>query len=504
MMLRTVSGMLFALAFLQADDSPQSEPRLVDLNIIAVDSHGEPVTDLTADDFQVTDAGKPQKIAFFRGKAGGPEQNSALEPNQFSNRPNGEAPRATVILFDLLNESFGTRGVAANQIVKSLQNFDVAAPLYLYIMTVDGKLLPVHGVSPVEGAPPQPQGAAWTRQIKPLMDEAMKTAMRVRPPDIDVFIRVQMTYALLDAVGVQLSALPGRKNVVWVTDGVPVGLGWRRSDTGEDVDFTPQIRRLSEVLDLSHVMIYPVRQVLLGSPDQIGATSGGNGATGGAGTGVSSIDTLDQFANLTGGRRSADKDIGGAIRQAISDLRFGYQIGYYAPASNWDGKFHKLRVTTKRKGVRLQAKTGYYAWAAPPGSRAQQAFDEASRMSLDAGEIGLRAAVSRDGDGARIEVSIDARDVALVRQGDRYTDQLRVMTAGYLPDGRTESGSVLPLDVQLSADERTQALKEGIKFTESLTAARNEEKFRVIVFDRGSNAVGSVTIPAAALRGTQQ
>jgi hypothetical protein len=58
--------LVLVLAASQQAQTPQPEPKLVYLNVIAVDSHGDPVTDLTSDDFQIADAGKPQKIALFR------------------------------------------------------------------------------------------------------------------------------------------------------------------------------------------------------------------------------------------------------------------------------------------------------------------------------------------------------------------------------------------------------------------------------------------------------
>ena len=73
---------------------------LVRLSVAALNSSGEPVLDLKADDFQVLDQGKPQRIVFFRGKANAEPR----APRQFSNR--GSAPpHSTVILFDLLNEN---------------------------------------------------------------------------------------------------------------------------------------------------------------------------------------------------------------------------------------------------------------------------------------------------------------------------------------------------------------------------------------------------------------
>ena len=44
--------------------------RLVVVDVVATDSKGEPVPDLTADDFTVLEGGKPQKISGFSFKRG--------------------------------------------------------------------------------------------------------------------------------------------------------------------------------------------------------------------------------------------------------------------------------------------------------------------------------------------------------------------------------------------------------------------------------------------------
>jgi len=497
MIFRIAIGLVFAVAALATDDLSQPESKLVDLNVIALDNHGQPVNDLTSDDFQVSDAGKQQKIAFFRHNDSRLPQAPVLGPNEFSNRAGVQVPHATVILFDLLNESFGSRGFASNELIKELEPLETGAGLYLYLLSVDGRLYPVHGLPGAEGEVRPPGEAPWTRQIKTLLDQAMRTVLRVRPVEIDVAIRVQLTYAALGALAVQLSMVPGRKNIVWISDGVPIALGPMRSDTGEFVDFTPLLRQLSEALDRSGVAIYPARQVLLGQQDYIGATSGA-GATGGSGTGIQSLETLDEFAGLTGGRPNAGKDIGGAVKQAMSDLRYSYQIGYYAPPQSRDSKFHKLRITCKRKGVRIQAKTGYYAWLDPPGTETEAAIRAAVSTPFDVTEIGLRGTLSPDpknSGASHIEVRVNAQDVALAHQGDQYTGELWLALAGYLSDGRIENSAPVPLDLHYNAQARDQALLEGIAYANKVVLRAEMNKVRLIVFDRGSNAVGSLTIP---------
>ena len=472
-----------------------AEPRLVDLNVVAVDSRGQPVNDLTAGDFQVADAGKQRPVAFFRHNGDRLKQSPALGNNEFSNRGNTVAPHATLILFDLLNERFSTRGTSANQMVRELGNMETADGLFLYMLTVDGHLYPVHGLAGTEGDAGHSQAPPWTGQIKPLMDAAMRAVTRVRPVEIDVNVRVLMTLNALDEVAAQLVAFPGRKNIVWITDGIPIALGPQRSDTGDFVDFTPQLRLLSEQFDRSGAALYPVRQVMMGSPDAMGA---GAGAGAVVGSGAGSEATLDELAGLTGGRPTGSKDIGPAVRQAMSDLRTSYQIGYYTPDESWDGKFHKLRVVCKRKGVRVQAKTGYYAWAEPPGAKAQRAIAAAVSGNDDAAEIGLRAVLSRDAGNptqARIAVRIDAGDIALAHTADRYSGQLRLALAGYRKDGSVATSGIAPLDLDYSAADRDKALREGTAFNQDVALDDTLSKIRVVVFDRGSNAVGSVSIP---------
>jgi hypothetical protein len=240
---------------------------------------------------------------------------------------------------------------------------------------------------------------------------------------------------------------------------------------------------------------------MMGTSDRIGATSGGSGATGGAGTGMQSIATLNEFANVTGGRPDEGKDIGAALKQAMNDVRVSYQIGYYAAERNWDGKFHKIRVICKRKGVRIQAKTGYYAWAIPPGEGSEQAIRAVATTEFDAAEVGLRGTLSVDAKNkgsAELNVHINASDVAFGQEGDQFNAQLRLAVVGYFKDGRVEGSHVIPFDLHYTAEERDKTVKDDIVFSRSVPISDQVVKVRFIVFDRGSNAIGSLTVPVNA------
>jgi hypothetical protein len=309
---------------------------------------------------------------------------------------------------------------------------------------------------------------------------------------------------------------------VWASDGVP--LNARLSVRGESVDFTQQLRQEGEVLARSGVAIYPVLQIMQAGADAVGggaarggarAAPSGSGAPGAAGVadvgspglvrpaaigaaGIEGLQTLDDFAGMTGGRPTQGKDIGIAIKEARNDLRVSYQIGYFPPAQDWDGKFHKLAITCKRRGVRIQARTGYYASAENPEIEVRQIIDSAITMDFDAAEIALRATVSRDAKDPLMEhfgLHIDANDIALPRDGSLYQGELRVAVVGYLADGRSEAYSTTPLRLRFSHDGFDKVLKEGIEADKNMKLGANVKKLRFIVVDVDSSAIGSLTIP---------
>jgi hypothetical protein len=263
---------------------------------------------------------------------------------------------------------------------------------------------------------------------------------------------------------VELSRIPGRKNIVWVTGG-----------GGGGIHTLGDIRQYAEYLGQSGVAIYPVPQNLI------------------------DLD-LDEFAGLTGGRPNQGKEIGAAIKEARNDLLTSYQIGYFAPKPNRAGEFHKLRITCNRKGVRIQARTGYYAGKDSTQTDTQQALDSAISRDFDAAEIGLRVAVAPDPKYPQTEhfnLHIDANDLALPGQGSQYVAQLQILTISYLDNGDHDS-KISQFNPHYTTAERDQALKDGIDINQDMKVETNVRTIRFIVLDRGSKALGSVTAPVKA------
>ena len=491
-------------------DQAAPSSQVVDLNVVALDSKSQPVRDLAPDEVQVLDNGKRQSLAYFRRLDSAARQRPPLGPNQFTNRSDRNLGHPVVILFDQLSQVMGDRGYTAAQLVKNLEPMENADDLYLYILTVAGQIYPVHPL-PSGAAAPAP-AVPWTRQIRPILDNAVRAVLRTRPVDIDIFARIDLTYRALASLAARMESIPGRKNLVWLSHGVPISLSGARTYDGQPVDYTPALRQLGDALDRAHVAIYPVQ---LSAPGMIedspmanasmgrGGVSAGGGNPAGVnqGSGLGSEDTMQEFAGLTGGRYKGSNDIGEAIRQARSDARTSYQVGFYTEVQPWQGKYHKLKLVSTRKGVRLQGKTGYYAWQpSSPHDEELEAFQGLANAQTDAADIGITAQIPPPAAGARtmrILVAIDAHDVRFSRDQQQYTAHVGIRLVVSLTDGHEAEFPGGELDVSYNEEQYQHALQAGLVTAVEAPLANGMEKIRVMAYDRGYRQVGSVTLSVA-------
>jgi VWFA-related protein len=499
----------------QRPEQAPPPPAVVNLNVVALDSKGQSVMDLEADDLRVWDNGKPQKISAFRRRQSRLSTPAPLGPREYANRAGNVIPHATVILFDQLNTQFADRGYVSNQLVNVLQKFESPDNLYLYLITTNGGLYPVHGLPGNEED--AAKDSSWTRDIQAKLSEALRITLAHRPTDlvIDIDARVRATFETLSMVAARLAAVPGRKNIVWLTHGVPISLSPARTGLADWIDYTPFIQQLSQTLDHADVSIYAVQQSPPGSnsPGQADESRMGSAAAGPAGrggmaasgdatapgSGLGSEQTLDEFARLTGGRAWENNDIGAAIKQAITDAKQSYLVSYAPPPENWDGKYHKIRVTCARKGIKLQARQGYYAFAEQATAKQEDAAVQAAMLSpFDAAEIGLRAtAEPQPGDPPvlRLAVRIDLNGVQLTEAGNAFTGELAARFVEYQDDGTMRQTKPVALKIHFTGEQHQAALKDGFAMEEGLSLAPNVAKVRLIVFDSASSAIGSLTIP---------
>jgi VWFA-related protein len=117
--------------------------RRVVVDVVVTDSHGNPVTGLTADDFRVFEDGQPQGIRQFDAhtpESGQmlPARPSVLPVDTFVNLPvttEDEHAPLTVILFDALNTSLRDQLYARQQMIRFLNQLPPGVPTAIFVLS---------------------------------------------------------------------------------------------------------------------------------------------------------------------------------------------------------------------------------------------------------------------------------------------------------------------------------------------------------------------------------
>ena len=317
----------------------QAETRIVEVAIVARDSKGDPVNDLTADDFRVFDNGVEQKIQSFDKLWDPPRAPNGL--------PIGLPPkRPTVIVWNTLSSDWmqriNVREAIAQMFWKLPQTVD-----RIEILALGDELKTVHDFSPFTGV--------------------LRSAILEfdwQPSTMPYDSRQMWTLKTLSNIARDLSNIRGEKNLIWIgglsahgSASAAAGGGSGRGGfsltrpsggpgrgeiaAGEGApspDYYQDMARVMEELSEARVMFYPVVPSML-KPFE-----------------------LDNFAELTGGRVYwEDKDLAGLLRDAIDDSREGYMLSYVPNNYQKDGSGHEVRLKIERHGVDLRYRPAYVA-----------------------------------------------------------------------------------------------------------------------------------------------
>jgi VWFA-related protein len=515
-----------------APQSQQAVPvrvttRLVQVSVIVTDGRGNPVLSLRREDFVLLDEREPQEIAVFAMERS--ESTSAMEeplpPNTFSNHLDrkGTLPGSvTVILLDGLNTRFEDQVYSKAQVIKFLRQLRPNDRVALYTLGRDLRIL--HD---------------FTNDAAPLLRKLEKyhgrtsaelDASEPEPPDtgneeLDAFLaesnqvisdfytvnRVRRTLEAIEAIANHLQAVPGRKNLVWVSSSFPLRLGADDlslpAPNRDTRSFTVEIERTVRSLNNASIAIYPVdARGLVGFWAGRGPAASRQAQPVTLGQIRGPIDTMVTLADRTGGRAFYNtNDISGSVRRAIEDSRITYVLGYYPAHGKWDGKFRRLKIQLKRPGLRARYRQGYFALTQPELDQ-QQAEDlmrAAAWNPLDATGLGLTVTAtpfeSSGGTWLRLEVRLDPRAITLEKEAGRGRGSIDFLYIQKREDGTVLASPVRRLPISVTAEQLERTQDEGMAFTRLLETVRGAELLMLVVRDPASSAMGTVRIPLTKL-----
>jgi VWFA-related protein len=447
---------------------------LIKLDLVATDSKGAPVTDLRASDIQVREDGGTRPVVFFRF-AGGKHEMAQPGMNEFVNRL---GPPLTVVLLDRWNERETTLASAWQDVSAAVTRLENVDRLYIYYLANHGELVPVRALPGVE-TDLRPSELPAASALAAKLNESVRALSGLRDvANIDPVERANKTMQALGIVS-RMGAIAGPKTLVWVTHGFPIQV---LSITQQWVDYTGPLMGLAQTAVHAQVAIYTVDQ----SAEGAGANPAGL-----------SKQTLELVSAQTGGRWYSSGRAAEALAGVAKDARGSYQLAYFSPVEAKAPKEHKLRVESARKGVHLLTRAGFTGDEATsdPDEIADDVFARQSHSPFEATEIGLRVVRTAKPTVLHLDIHVDATDLYLERRGDRFLGSLSMRFALYHDGTYEDAAPAFRQDLDFSQDQYDLAIKNGIAIPRDVEVTDKIDQVRVMLFDRGIQGLGSVTVP---------
>jgi VWFA-related protein len=214
--------------------------------------------------------------------------------------------------------------------------------------------------------------------------------------------RVLITLNALQQLARYLSAIPGRKNVIWFSGSFPLVIA--PQNTAEENSFRSlrsymeQVRETTNILSDARVSIYPVDARGLTSLSQFNAgntTSPASSNTYFPHTNSTPFaeeqhqehlqtengeNTMRRIAQDTGGKAYVEtNDFADAVADVVENGSSYYTIGYVPERKQLDGQFHTFKVSVDQGSYKLAYRRGYYADA--PGKPSPDASGQPDAMT---------------------------------------------------------------------------------------------------------------------------
>jgi VWFA-related protein len=422
--------------------APQQQPpvfrggaNIVRVDVTVTNRRGEPATDLTKEDFFVTEDGAPQPIDSFDlvRATGEPTDDRSLEIHSTSQVAT-EAARDDVRLFLIFWDEYHIgQFIPATRGREILTEFVRTAFGPTDLVGIMDQLTTVDSIK-------------FTRDRLQLVDQihdlkgrfgvfipprsAVEEAHLQAPRDIPR-LRNEVTTTALNAAAAFLGNFrDGRKALLFVSQGFPL---YGRNDESD------RYMEIVRTANTNNTAIYT-----LDPASEVGRRP----------------DSLLSLAEETGGRSFVGSNRPELqLPQIVRDSSAYYLLGYRAPSPT-DGKFHRIKVGMKKDGFEIRARSGYFA---PSSTEVERGRAEAAAGEVPAdveralGELSLNARADHSIDYwigmSRGEGGLTHVNVAwMPRASPPGTGEISLALQAASPDGKSYFSSPGTTTRQLSFD----------------------------------------------------
>ncbi len=524
----------------------------VDVNVINVevfvtDRQGRRVAGLSAEDFEIYEDGRQVEISNFYAVAREDRVGSNLDRDRAMlagdrplerRRPLPEDQRLNLLVYV---DNFNLRPASRNKVLKEMSGFleDRMAQGDNVMMVSYNRSFQV--VQPftrdpeeVRRAVQKLKKASGYRQIDELnrrevirnMNEAVEMA-----PDLDdafymaqgfvetyiheAQLNLRTSARALQSVTRSLAGLPGRKAILYVSDGLPQRPGEELYEhlanlfpRGAQTSFGQRVSTPIDSFDEDEAPLFNTitrdanaHQVTLYTLDARGSTgtsmlSAEHESLGPSGGGLVGVDSIRNFnlqsplidlATNTGGSAIVNTlNFGDAFERMATDFDSFYSLGYRSPRGG-DGKFHKIRVEVKRPGLEVRHRSGYLD--KPEVERVADRTFSSLILELEKNPLGVGVDFGPPEKKSRgqyilpVIIRIPVRDLTLLPQGEVEQGRLSIFLVISDGEGGISKLHQIPLPVSFPRDKVASVRGSEIGYRTNLQIRRGTPKIAVGVWD---------------------
>lgn len=460
-------GLTATLVIAVAGQQPtfRSGVDLIQVDVVVNDTDGNPVTDLTADEFEVFEEDKPQTVATMSlvnipivRPAPIQPGSAAPEPDVRSNALAGERRLYTIVMGAYQpSDGMKVRHFLRRFLEERFQDGDIGALVYM--------------------------GMTSGRNAQPFTGNRRLLLNAVD----NVVLGGETGTKPLTAFGSILESIAGvdarRKTVLLVSSSF--------SDAFDIIDNVGGVKSIEQealndalaVATRGNVAIYTIDPAGLtvgfgGSPDSLTAESAlePESAWASRGLALERQQSLRSISWLTGGfGLTNSNNFEGAFERIVREASTYYLLGYYPTDTRRDGRFRRLTVRVKRPGLEVRSRIGYVAARPQPRRTARRAaadsFSTGLRRAIDspitANGLPLRVTAApfrgtKDQARVALAVQVDATRLGLLEEGDTFAGELEVGHLATNQQDRVVPGEFHVVKLQLTRESHQRALRHGV------------------------------------------
>lgn len=532
-LLMTGSGMVAQAPSPTAGPTIQITTRVVQVDVVVQDQQGNPIRGLKREDFTLSDNGKPQDIRYFSVEEGEtlPERVLPLPANTFTNRlegPAGVPTSATIILMDHLGTGFTNMAYARNQVFKFfaqlqpgdrvalyalnprltvVQDFtsDVA-PLILAIRAFQGKEPEFTGEEAPSVARDLPRAAAIQASVNELFAHVNAAVERQR---------MLITLEALEAIANHVAQIPGRKNLIWMSESFPNVYGFDRwMPNQSSVPYHDKIDAAIRTLNSAHLAVYPLDARGLFTSPYLDASNSRFSATPdhfGSAISANQADTLltmNNWAGRTGGRLIANtNDFQTAIRSAVNDERLVYTLGFSPTSARWDGEFRSIKVQVDQPNSKLLYRQGYFAMGEPKElNEKQQTQMLSDAFASPLVPTGVDLLVTLEPPEFAIDnrlglrIHVNPHQSTFTLRNNRWAGEMDCYVQQVSAKGRILETVRQEVFMKLKEATFQRVQKEGLIVPVRIGLKKGVKELRIAAQETGSGSIGILIIPMDKVR----